>query len=122
MAMNLTAIFKVRDEGSAKLRKLTQHMERMNKTSEKVSGAVGKSQRAVEKLGRTSSSASSGVGKLKSSFAGLATAVVGVASAYLSAQGAAKAFNATIGEAARYEQQAMALEGMFGNAKLTQDY
>ncbi|WP_369355139.1 phage tail protein [Lysinibacillus capsici] len=50
------------------------------------------------------------------------SALVGLAGAYLSANAASSLFNATIGAAANYEQNAMAISGMFGDDKQAKKY
>ncbi|WP_427110840.1 phage tail protein [Lysinibacillus xylanilyticus] len=136
MAVNLTAIFKLKDEGSSKMRKLTQMMEKMNRTSKATSDGMSKAQSATSRLGSAVSSSSNrmnGFGAsisrlhvssngLSASIGGLQSTLVGLAGAYVGAQGAAKAFEATIGAAARFEQSSMALEGMIGDKKATKDY
>ncbi|MGA3675802.1 phage tail protein [Lysinibacillus agricola] len=50
------------------------------------------------------------------------SALVGIAGAYMGAQGAAKLFESTIGAAANYEQNAMAISGMIGDDKQAKKY
>lgn len=122
MAIDLKAVFRVQDKGSAQLRKLTKSMEQVDKASRNISKSSNASGKAFKALGSTAASAASGVGRLKSSLGGMVGAVAGVAGAYLSAQGAIKAFNSTLGAAAKYEQQAMGLEGMFQSADKAKAY
>lgn len=136
MAMNLTAIFKVRDEGSSKLRKLTETMNKMNRTSKMTSESMSRSQAAVSRLGNSTSSASSklggfatqvsslrvGANGLSASLRGMQSSLVGIAGAYLGAQGAAKAFSATIGAAANFEQSEVAVKAIFNDDKASSKY
>lgn len=136
MAVNLTAIFKMKDEGSQKMRKLTQMMEKMNRTSKATGDSMSKAQSATNRLGSAVSSTSNRMGGfatgvsrlhvssngLSASLGGMQSALVGLAGAYLGAQGAAKAFDATIGAAARFERSSMSIEGMMGDKKATKDY
>lgn len=75
MAINLTAVFKMRDQGSAQMRKLTQSMEMINRTSKITSSGIAKTQTSVSQLGSTASSTSSHLDGLKSKLAGLGAAV-----------------------------------------------
>lgn len=175
MAVNLTAIFKVRDQGTAKLRQMTQAMQRMTNASksasdgmsraqssarrasgafqdaagrwrkangqfvssaEKASMGMAKTQAATNRLGGAVSSTSSrmngfatsvsslrvGSNGLSASLNGMQSALIGLAGAYLTAQGAAKAFDATIGAAARYEQSEVAVKAIFNDDKKSSAY
>ena len=136
MAVNLTAIFKVRDQGTAKLRQLTQTMEKMNRASKTTSDSMSKAQSATNRLGGAVSSTSNRMGGfsakisrlhvnsngLSASFGGLQSTLVGLASAYLTAQGAAKAFDATIGAAARYQQSEVAVKAIFNDDDASRAY
>ncbi|WP_053485955.1 hypothetical protein [Lysinibacillus sp. FJAT-14745] len=136
MAMNLTAVFKVRDQGTAKLRQLTQMMDKMNRTSKVTSDSMSRAQSATNKLGGAVSSASNRMGGfstqvsrlhvnsngLSASLRGMQSSLVGIAGAYLGAQGAAKAFDATIGAAARYQQSEVAVKAIFNDDKKSSAY
>lgn len=136
MAVNLTAVFRVRDQGTSRLRRITQMMDRMNRTSRVTSESVSQSQTALNRFGSTVSSTSNRMGNfstrmtglrvgasgLSASFSGMQSALVGLAGAYLSANAASRLFDATIGAAARYEQNAMAISGMFGDDKQAKKY
>ncbi|EKU41950.1 phage tape measure protein [Lysinibacillus fusiformis ZB2] len=136
MAINLTAVFRMRDQGSSRMRRLTQLMERMNRTSRVTSESVSQSQTALNRFGSAVSSTSNRMGNfstrmtglrvgasgLSASFSGMQSALVGLAGAYLSANAASRLFDATIGAAARYEQNAMAISGMFGDDKQAKKY
>lgn len=136
MAVNLTAIFKLKDEGSSKMRKLTQMMEKMNRTSKATGEGMSKAQSATTRLGGAVSSSSNRMNSfgasisrlhvssngLSASIGGLQSTLVGLAGAYLTAQGAAKAFDATIGAAARYEQSEVAVKAIFNDVKKSNAY
>lgn len=136
MAVNLTAVFRVRDQGSSKLRQLTQTMEKMNRTSKLTSESVSRSQSAVSKLGSATSSASNKLGGfatrvtslrvgakgLSASLRGMQGALVGIAGAYVGANGMAKLFNATIGEAAKFEQSKAVITAAFQDDNATKQY
>jgi len=134
--MNLTAIFRVRDQGSFRLRRLTQMMDRMNRTSRATSDSMSRSQSAVNRLGNATSSASNrmnGFGAsisrlhvssngLSASIGGLQSTLIGLAGAYLTAQGSAKAFESTILAAANYEMSSVTIGALFDDTAKTKKY
>ncbi|MCT6930531.1 MAG: phage tail tape measure protein [Lysinibacillus fusiformis] len=136
MAVNLTAIFRVRDQGTSRLRQITSMMDRMNRTSRVTSESVSQSQTALNRFGSAVSSTSNrmssfstrmtglraGTNGLSASFSGMQSSLIGLMGAYAGVNGAAKLFNATIGAAANYEQTAMAISGMFGDDKQAKKY
>ncbi|AJK86303.1 phage tape measure protein [Lysinibacillus sp. A1] len=136
MAINLTAVFRMRDQGSSRMRRLTQLMERMNRTSRTTSESMSRAQSATNRLGGAVSSASNRMGGfatrvtslrvgadgVSASLRGMQSALIGLAGAYVGANGAAKLLNLTIGAAANYEQNAMAISGMFGDDKQAKKY
>lgn len=118
------------------MRKLTRMMEGMNRTSRTTSDSMSRAQSATNRLGSAVSSASNRMGGfaaqvsrlhvssngLSASFGGLQSTLVGLAGAYLTAQGAAKAFDATIGAAARYEQSEVAVKAIFNDTQKSDAY
>ncbi|WP_447402536.1 phage tail tape measure protein [Lysinibacillus sp. fkY74-1] len=136
MAVNLTAVFRVRDQGTSRLRRITQMMDRVNRTSRATGESVSRSQTAVNRFGSAVSSTSNrmngfsasisrihvGSNGLSASFGGLQSTLIGLASAYLGAQGAAKAFNSTILAAANYEMSSVTIGALFDDAAKTKKY
>jgi len=171
MAYELKAIFEVQDRMSAKVRKITQEINKLdiafkratasatqfNNTQNKQTSVVNRVSNSFKTYNNTINNTSntinrntsiinhntqaisnnitqinhynsaanamrSNVSKQASTLGNLRNMLLGVATAYIGAQGAAKAFNVTIGAAAQYEQQSMALAGMIGDAKLANDY
>lgn len=136
MAVNLTAIFKVRDQGSSQLRKITRMMDQMNRNSRSAGESVSRSQAVVSRLGGAVSSTSNrmngfsasisrlhvGSNGLSASFGGLQSTLVGLASAYVGANGAAKLLNATIGQAAQFEQSKAIIQAAFQDDGATKQY
>ncbi|QSB09319.1 phage tail tape measure protein [Lysinibacillus fusiformis] len=136
MAVNLTAVFRVRDQGTSRLRQITSMMDRMNRTSRATGESVSRAQTAVNRFGSAVSSTSNrmssfstrmtglraGTNGLSASFSGMQSSLIGLMGAYAGVNGAAKLFNATIGAAANYEQNAMAISGMFGDDKQAKKY
>lgn len=136
MAVNLTAIFRVRDQGTSRLRQITQMMNRMNQTSRTTSESMARAQSATTRFGGAVSSTSNrmggfatqvaslrvGANGLSASLRGMQSALVGLAGAYVGANSVAKLLNLTIGAAANYEQNALAISGMFGDDKQAKTY
>jgi len=136
MAVNLTAVFRVRDQGTSRLRQITQMMDRMNRTSRTTSDSMSRAQSATTRFGGAVSSTSNrmggfatqvaslrvGANGLSASLRGMQSALVGLAGAYVGANSVAKLLNLTIGAAANYEQNALAISGMFGDDKQAKTY
>ncbi|MEK5331414.1 phage tail tape measure protein [Lysinibacillus sp. FSL W8-0992] len=126
----------MRDEGSSRMRRLTQMMEQMNRTSRTTSESMSRAQSTTNRFSDAVSLTSNrmggfatrvtslrvGANGLSTSLRGMQGALVGIAGAYVGANGAAKLFNLTIGAAANYEQNAMAISGMFGDDKKAKKY
>ncbi|WP_254636169.1 phage tail tape measure protein [Lysinibacillus sp. GbtcB16] len=118
------------------MRRLTQLMDQMNRTSRATGESVSRTQTAVNRFGGAISSTSNrmssfstrmtglraGTNGLSASFSGMQSSLIGLMGAYAGVNGAAKLFNATIGAAANYEQNAMAISGMFGDDKQAKKY
>lgn len=64
----------------------------------------------------------SAVGRESGALKGLGSALAAVGGAYMVANTGAKAFQATIGAAAKYQHSALALQGMMGDLELTKEY
>ncbi|WHY54201.1 phage tail tape measure protein [Lysinibacillus pakistanensis] len=129
-------MFRVRDQGTSRLRRITQMMEQMNRASRTTGDSMSRAQSATNRFGGAVSSASNrmggfatrvtslrvGANGLSASLRGMQSALIGLAGAYVGANGAAKLLNLTIGAAANYEQNAMAISGMFGDDKQAKKY
>lgn len=136
MAVNLTAVFRVRDQGTSRLRQITSMMDRMNRTSRTTSESMSRAQSATNRFGGAVSSASNRMGGfatrvtslrvgadgLSASLRGMQGALVGIAGAYVGANGMAKLFNATIGEAAKFEQSKAVITAAFQDDNATKQY
>ncbi|UED78275.1 hypothetical protein FH508_0012435 [Lysinibacillus sp. CD3-6] len=118
------------------MRRLTQMMDQMNRTSRTTSESMSRAQSATTRFGGAVSSTSNRIGGfatrvtslrvsadgLSASLRGMQSSLVGIASAYLGAQGAAKAFDATIGAAARYQQSEVAVKAIFNDDEKSNAY
>lgn len=143
MAVNLTAIFRVRDQGTSRLRRITQMMDRMNRTTRSATqssnlyrDANGRLHdslgRFVAETNRASSSTGSfatrvnglrvGTNGLSASLSGMQSALIGITGAYIGANGAAKLLNATIGQAAQFEQSKAIIQAAFQDDGATKQY
>lgn len=129
-------MFRLRDQGTSRLRRITDMMNRMNRSGRTASEGISRVQSATNRLGSTVSTTSNrmnefaasvsrlhvGSNGLSASFGGLQSTLIGLASAYMTVQGAAKAFDATIGAAARYEQSEVAVKAIFNDPKKSDAY
>lgn len=112
--MNLTAIFRIRDQGSSRLRRITQMMDRMNRTTRSATQSsnlyrdangrlhdslgrfVSDTSRATNATGSLATRVNSlrvGTNGLSASLGGTQTAILGIASAFLTASGLASGFS-----------------------------
>lgn len=136
MAIDLKAVFQVRDNGTAKLRKIMQQTEKLNKTTQQASKATDSYRSSQSRLGsvmdrttnankRFSTSLSGvrvGASGVTAGLSGMQSALLGVVGAYLSFQGAKSAFDATIGSAAQYEQSSTIISAMMNDADKYKKY
>lgn len=141
MAINLSAVFRVRNLGSSQLSRINRSLQQTTQATQQVTRAtntfrdangrlrnslgrfVAQANQANNASRRFSTSLSGlriGASGIGASLSGLQSSLLGIAGAYLSAQGAAKLFNETIGAAARYEQSEVAVHAIF-NDKATSD-
>ena len=115
MAVNLTAVFRVRDiNGTSRLRRITQMMDRMNRTTRSATQSsnlyrdangrlhdsmgrfVSETSRATNATGSLATRVNSlrvGTNGLSASLGGTQTALLGIASAFLTASGLASGFS-----------------------------
>jgi len=143
MAINLSAVFRVRDAGTAQLKRIMQQTSKLTKTTQQATNAtntyrdangrlrdamgrfVAESNRASSANGRFATSLSGvhvGANGVSASLRGMQTALFGIVGAYVGAQGAAAAFNATIGAAAKYEQSEVAVNAIFNDKEASSAY
>lgn len=136
MAIDLKAVFRVQDNGTAKLRKIMQQTQKVAKATEKMSNANKQAAKAVNTFrdsqgrlrnaqGQFISDSNKVIGsnsKLVSSFSGVTAGLMGLVGAYGAAQGAADLFNATIGAAAKYEQSKVSIEAIFNDKQASDAY
>lgn len=146
--MDLAAVFRVRDQGTSQLRRITQMMNQVNLASRVTSETMNQSQQAINRVTRATTTATTAMNQSQhatsrvgaalrttnssinsfvqntryasnssstftSSLGGMKGALLGLVGAYLGANAAAKAFDSTIGAAARFEQQEVVTKTMF---------
>lgn len=138
MAVNLSAVFRVRDEGTSRLRRIMQQTDRLTRSTQQATRAsdtfrdsngrlrnamgrfVSEANRASSANSRFATSLSGvrvGAGGVSASLSGMQSALVGIIGAYAGATAASKAFEATIGAAAKYEQDSTVLKAMMNDEK-----
>lgn len=148
MAYDLKAVFKIQDNATAAIRRITQEMNKLNqvmKQVERSSDTFGRAQRQVNsavtntsnvinrntstvnnntsavinnvsqinRFSGASRSAASSIQSQSNALSGLRNTLMGVAGAYIGVQGASKAFDSTIGAAAKFQQQEIVTRTMF---------
>ena len=97
--INLVASLSLKDNLTQPLRQVTSQMTALTRVASSVGGSM-------KSLG-------SSIGAQANQLTGLKSQIAGVASAYVGAQGAMKAFNSTVGAAAKFEQQELVTRTMF---------
>lgn len=150
MAYNLQTVFTVRDNASNKIKQLTKHVEQLNKALKQVStqfnqlnGAVNGSTNTIvhnttvinnnsntinnntNTINRNTNVRNTminAIGRESNALRGLGASLVSVAGLYAAAHGASKAFNATIGAAAEYQQSEVAVKAIFNDDEASKAY
>ncbi|WHY53992.1 phage tail tape measure protein [Lysinibacillus pakistanensis] len=97
-------------------------MSRAQSATNRFGGAVSSASNRMGGFATRVTSLRVGANGLSASLRGMQSALIGLAGAYVGANGAAKLLNLTIGAAANYEQNAMAISGMFGDDKQAKKY
>ena len=115
MAIDLKAVFSVQDRGSAKLRKIAQQMENLDKASKKSSNGMGN-------FGSKIGGIVGGASKLVSALNPMALAFSAVGAAAAASYASVKVFNATVAEAMKMEQSQVMISAMFDDKKLSDSY
>lgn len=143
MAINLKAVFSVQDNGTSRLRKIMQQTEKLSKSTKQATKAtdsfrdangrlrdamgrfVSESNRASNANSRFATSLSGvrvGASNASASLSGMQSSLMGIVGAYATAEGAAAAFNATIGAAAKFQQQEVVTTTMFRDEGKASEY
>jgi hypothetical protein len=126
MAINLEAKLSLIDKFSDPMRKV----ERQAKRTQRVLDAMARETKEADQAMKRAESSSRlfisslgkmGVGAVKR-LGSLQAAFVGVAGAIAGATAAKKIFDATVGEAAKYQQSAITIDAMFDDKKLGKEY
>lgn len=99
--IDLVARLRLKDDMTNPLKRVTKRMDETSRASQNVTSSVGKQGRAL---------------------GGLAKAVGGVVAAYATATGAAKLFEATIGQAMQLEASTVAIDAIFNDKSASNAY
>jgi hypothetical protein len=108
LAFDLRAVLRLDDKFSNPMRRAQRATERMN-------NALKSTSNSIARIGSGMGSVSGAVSRLSTSFVGLAAAIGGAVAAH-------KAFNATIGEAARYERSQGLITAMMGDVNKAKQF
>lgn len=108
MALDLLARISLKDNLSSRMRRITNGMGDLDRRTRGVTGGIRQM--------------SSSITDQVKSLGGLRGGLLGVAGAYMSVTTGVKAFNSTIGEAAKFEASSVAVEAIFNDKKLSDSY
>lgn len=130
MAFNLQAILSLNgNQFLNTMRNITRATERANRQTGHFTDAQGRLRDSFGRFARHSDNAGNSVSRLGRAMTSpiraigsLTTSIHGLVGAYAAAEAAKKAFESTIGEAAKYEQSSVMIGAMFNDAKLAKDY
>jgi hypothetical protein len=122
---DLKARISLSDKFSDPLRKIQKQAERTQKIMDKLAKANMQTAKSTEQLSKAGSKLSrgfKGIGKVTDSVFSMKNSFIGLAGAIGGATAAHKIFDATIGEAAKYEQSQVMIEAMFDDEKVAKAY
>ncbi|MDN4073622.1 hypothetical protein [Fictibacillus terranigra] len=103
MAFDLKAVIRLNDQFSRPMRQIQRQTETMNKMTQRTTSSMSKMQ----------SRGTSAFSKIASASKAVAGPLAAVAGGFAAAQGAAKLFNATVGEAAKLELAQVQVSALF---------
>lgn len=122
MAYDLTAVLTLRDNMSRGLRNVNNSLRNAQRTANTFRDANGRLHDSMGRFTRSTHGASGGLSNFSSS-AGSALKSIGALSAgVITAAGAYKTLQATVGEAMKMEQSQVTIDAMFDDKKLSKDY
>jgi hypothetical protein len=129
MALDLKAVIRLEDKFSAPMRRIQRVMERTKRITEQMNRATNLFSNSQARLASESRRASFSIKQLgsemkvaKEGISGLAGKFTGLAAAIGGAYAAQKLFNATIGQAARYERSQGLITAMMGDVKKAKQF
>lgn len=130
MAFNLQAVLRLNgNQFTNAMRRITNQTEQANRQTGRFVDSQGRLRDGMGRFARSSGSASRSMASFGRSLSSplkgigsLTTGIYGLVGAYAAVTGAQKAFNATVGEAAKYEQSAVMIKAMMGDAQKAKDY
>jgi len=122
LAYDLTAVLTLRDNMSRGLRNVNNSLRNAQRTANTFRDANGRLHDSMGRFTRSTHGASGGLSNFSSS-AGSALKSIGALSAgVITAAGAYKTLQATVGEAMKMEQSQVTIDAMFDDKKLSKDY
>lgn len=101
---------------------LSTTQNRLQRQTQAASNATQQLNNSTNRMSRGFSVVNSTAGSTIRSIGSMTTAVIGLAGAYASVQGAKKVFESTVGEAAKYEQSSVIISAMLNDKQLGKDY
>lgn len=107
---------------SSGMRRVTNTVNNNTTTINHNTNAIRNNITQINHYNNAASSMRSNISGQASTLGNLRNMLLGVATAYIGAQGAAKAFDATIGAAARFEQSEVVIKAMFSDAEASSKY
>lgn len=129
MAIDLMAVFRLQDKGTAKLRKIAKQTEQMTKVMKKFEKSNSQANsvftRLTSNISKTineTNKANNAFKRLTPNISGATASLLGLASAYGAVQAAQVAFQSTIGEAMKFEQSEALIKTTFNNDDLSKQY
>jgi hypothetical protein len=133
MAFDLVARLRLDDNFSTPIRRVTAQMQRADRMTQRFRDSNGRLRDSMGRFARQTDNSTHSVSRFRGEvgrgfggaikgFGSLSLAIGGVATAFAGVVSAKKIFDATIGEAAKYEQSSVIISAMFDNKKLSKQY
>ncbi|CAM3640692.1 hypothetical protein [Mesobacillus zeae] len=122
MAFDLRAILRLDDKFSDPMRKITRQTARTEKAMDTLARSTTKAETSANRAGRSFDKMGGGIGSVTKGLGMLTGALAGVAAGYAAVEGAKKVFEATVLEAAKFEQSNVIIGAMFDDKKLAKQY
>lgn len=130
MAFNLQAILRLDgSQFSNALNRITRATQRADRATGQWRDSQGRLRDSMGRFARAADNSSNSMSRFSRAvtsplrgIGSLTTSIHGLVGAYAAAEAAKKAFESTIGEAAKYEQSSVMIGAMFNDKKLAKDY
>lgn len=122
MAYNLTAVLQLRDDLSKGLKSAMKTISSTKKATDTYRDSMGRLRDANGRFASSNRASISSMNGFKSATHGAIATVGTLTAGVLSAAGAYKTLQATVGEAMKMEQSQVTIDAMFDNKKLSKQY